>query len=529
MYRTIRTKLIVALTMAGGMLMPPLHPASAATVSFISSHYSAERFVPHFHYEGPVVPGDAGALADMLDQIVECDVAALPADGGNCAVLTLSSPGGNYIEGLKIAQMLRDRAIASVVEIGAKCYSACAFAFLGGSGYSSQDGVGAYGDRIVEPLGVLGFHAPYFAADDLDTLVAEHGMDTVLGASRDDIALMVQRLVDWNVDANILGYIVSMGPDETYDVSLGEDYYLARAHLPPSPLGHWISDKPTAIRNACLRLIAHHQNTFIKDDAQTIGTDYLVDLANNDAGEALSGFRIGPDNPLGVTYCALPTAQAGLEGDVDLALYTAPGISGGARAMVSLFHRPTGWSSLGTGSDAARRIFKKGGLNAAFIAPFNSLEMTEDLADAFDYLDFQRFENFNQAALIDGNLPQPAFDLPLVLAGSSYYGDVFDYGENRIITHVGNPLLLDQARQQLPGRNVAIDLHSESDMSFVYGGTYPSGRPFLWLGVGGNDAGLTAVVEIEAHGVPDDAGAVVNAQYTIACGMTFLGQMLTCN
>src|SRR5690606_31234559 len=148
----------------------------------------------------------------------------------------LQSPGGNYVEGLKLARLFRERAVTTVVEVNSECYSACAFAFLGGTGYSSQDGVGAYNDRIVEPGGILGFHAPYFASDDLSTLVADFGMEAVLGASRGDIALMVEQLVDWNVDPNVLGYIVSMGPEQTYDVTTGEDLYLTRSHLPPSPL-----------------------------------------------------------------------------------------------------------------------------------------------------------------------------------------------------------------------------------------------------------------------------------------------------
>lgn len=517
-----------AATVFGGLLAwgLALPTASAATISFISNHYSAERFVPHFHYEGPVLQGDADALAEMIDQIVECDVQSLPPEGGNCAVLTMHSPGGNYIEGLKLAQMMRDRAITTVIESWAECYSACAFAFLGGSGYSSQQGIGVYGDRIVEPMGILGFHAPYFASEDLETLVAAHGMDTVLGASREDISLMVQKLVDWNVDPNILGYVVSMGPDESYDVTTGEDYYLTRSHLPPSALGHWVGDKPTAIRNACLRLLAHHKNTYFEAAPDAVGTEFLTDFASNESGQALSGFRVGPDNPLDVTYCALPSDQARLDGDVDLSLYTAPGVAGAVRPMVTLFHRPDGWSTLGTGGEAARRIFKKGGFNAMFTPPFATIE--EDLADAMDYLDFQRFENFNQAAVVDGQLPRPQSDLPLILAGSSYYGDVFDYGSNRVLVHVGNTLLFDRGRALLPGRNVTFDLQSESDLGFVYGGTYPSGRPFLWFSLLAPDESLVALIEIEAHGVPEDAASAIAEQYAIGCGFSFLGQTLTC-
>src|SRR5690606_32028891 len=117
---------------------------------------------------------------------------------GNCALVTLHSPGGNYIEGLKLANFMRENHIATVVEQGSSCYSACAFAFLGGTGYSPQQGIGIYIDRMIELGGRLGFHAPYFASEDLDDIVAEIGVGNVLGASRDDIALMIRRLVEWN-------------------------------------------------------------------------------------------------------------------------------------------------------------------------------------------------------------------------------------------------------------------------------------------------------------------------------------------
>ncbi|ODT68253.1 MAG: hypothetical protein ABS75_21100 [Pelagibacterium sp. SCN 63-23] len=355
------------------ILLPVATPGLGAEIWLASNQFSVERPVPHIRYSGPVLEGDAEALAGLLDQTLACDVASLPAGGGNCAVVTLDSPGGNYLEGLKLASLLRERAVASVVEEGFQCYSACAFAFLGGSGYSSQQGVGAYNDRIIEPQGIVGFHAPYFASEDLSTLVADHGMEAVLGASRHDIALMIEQLVDWNVDPNILGYLVSMGPDETYDVTTGEDFYLTRSHLPPSPLDRWIGDPSIAIRNACLRLLAHHNSSFLDPAPDAIGDVYLVDFARNDAGQSLSGFRIAPDNPLAATYCAVPTEQADLSGDVDLSLFTAPGITGAARPMLSMFHRPDGWSSLGTGSDNTKRIFKRGGLNAMFTAPFQNV------------------------------------------------------------------------------------------------------------------------------------------------------------
>ena len=525
MRRFILRRATIALVTVAATLVSGSVPA--AEMWLVSNHYSAERFVPHIRYSGPVLEGDAETMAALLDQVTECEVAALPEEGGNCAVVTLHSPGGNYIEGLKLARLLRDRAVTTVVEAGDSCYSACAFAFLGGSGFSSQNGVGTYGDRIVEPRAILGFHAPYFAPDDLGTLVADFGMDAVLGASREDIALMVEQLVDWNVDPNILAYIVSMGPEESYDVTTGEDYFLTRSHLPPSPIGQWInmSDSPTAIYNACLRLLAYHENSYFDADPNAIDLTYLTDFATNESGQPLSGLRIGPDNPLGVTFCGLPAEQADLTGDVDLSLYTAPGVTGVARPMLSLFHRPDGWSSLGTGSRADRRPFKKGGFNAMFAAPFQSVAQGPGV---INHLAYQKFAYLNDAFLVDGQLPRPQSAMPVSVIHSMRAADLLEFGDHRIVVQIGNSLLREQGMHSLPARNVNMTLKSESAEGYVYGGTYPSGRPFLWFSLFSEEARMTALVEIEAKSVPEDLPKAIEDQYAIACGFTFRGASLTC-
>lgn len=507
-------------------LAPFSTPVWSADMWLVSNHFSVERFVPQIQYSGPVMEGDAAALASLFDEILECDVSALPAEGGNCAVVTLSSPGGNYIEGLKLALLLRERAVATVVEAGSSCYSACAFAFLGGSGFSSQDGVGVYIDRMLEPRATLGFHAPYFAPDDLGTLVADFGMDAVLGASRDDIALMIKQLVDWNIDASVLSHIVSMGPDESYDVKTGEDYYVTRTHLPPSPLGHWIGDKNVAIRNACLRLLAYHRNAFIEASPDVISETMLSAFAVNEAGKTLSGFRVGPDNPLGVTYCALPTEQAGLQGDVDLSLYTAPGVTGAARSVVSLFHRPEGWSSLGTGETASRRLFKKGGFNSMFTQPF--MTMDAQVTDVLDYLRVQKFGYFNEDFLVDGAMPRPEAHPSVTVAVSTPSSEIYEHGNHRIVVQMANQLLLEHAKTALAKRNVTFELNSVSRDGFAYGGTYPSGRPFLWFSLYDDERRMVALVEIESKTVPTDLEAAVAVQEFLACNFGFLDNALLC-
>ncbi len=70
------------------------------------------------------------------------------------------SPGGSFIEGLALGQVLLRARKGSALGADMTCESACALAFLGGS----QSTAGVEGadkpDRVLNPLGKLGFHAP---------------------------------------------------------------------------------------------------------------------------------------------------------------------------------------------------------------------------------------------------------------------------------------------------------------------------------------------------------------------------------
>lgn len=520
------SKRIVAGFLALIALGAAASPAMAANVSFVALHYSADRFVPQFHFDGPVVEGDAGALAALIDRFVDCTPQDLDPDGSNCAVVTLNSPGGNYSEGLRLAALMRERAIATVVEETAQCYSACAFAFLGGSGYSSQKGVGFYIDRMIEPGGILGFHAPYFAPDSLDGLVAQYGLDDVLGASREDISLMVQQLVDWNVNPNALSHIVRMGPSETYDIVSGGDYTLLWAQLPPAPPHYWNSNTADAIRNACINLLAHHLSTRPDAVVEAMPLDPEMDLTNNEQGQSLAGFRLEADTPFGASYCALPQKQFEKGGDIDLALYAAPGISGAARPLVSLFNRTEGWSTMGAGGDPTRRNMQKGSMSHLFMDVVEPVE--SDFVKFMDYLPLRKFARFNDIGRVDGAAEFLVSELPMTLLGQNQKVQVMQHGQQQIIIEMGSELLYTTARHKHANRHdVGITLTVDHDNGFVVGGFYDFHRPFLWVGLTGND-GVAAVLRIETPDAPLDMNAAVMEQEIIACSFKLHGNGLDC-
>jgi hypothetical protein len=102
-----------------------------------------------FTFIGGIKDGDAAILGLQLKKIRE---------GLSSPTVVLSSPGGSYLEGIRLARLFAETKTSTLVPKGAHCYSACAIAFLGG-----QEGerYGVAPARTLQPGGKIGFHAPY--------------------------------------------------------------------------------------------------------------------------------------------------------------------------------------------------------------------------------------------------------------------------------------------------------------------------------------------------------------------------------
>jgi len=111
--------------------------------------------------EGLIDEGDGNKLSAALDAV------PMPAESSRTNVaLCLNSLGGNYDEALKLITILLKRTnVATVIDRGAQCFSACAFLFMAGNTQKSEDGeLGP--DRTLDVRGTLGFHAPYLTTGD---------------------------------------------------------------------------------------------------------------------------------------------------------------------------------------------------------------------------------------------------------------------------------------------------------------------------------------------------------------------------
>ncbi len=104
---------------------------------------------------GQIASGDAERLQTFLND------GGLPSAYAPFHTLCLDSPGGSFAEGIKLAEIVSGRGLATAVGPERRCESACALIFMGGrilagDGYSEAK-------RKLHPRGLLGFHAPGLA------------------------------------------------------------------------------------------------------------------------------------------------------------------------------------------------------------------------------------------------------------------------------------------------------------------------------------------------------------------------------
>lgn len=508
------TRIVLVLALLLGSLVP----ATAASVSVVSMQYSAAQPIPHLHYDGPTTVGDVASLKQVFDAFVKCRLECLGPDGSSTAILTMNGPGGAYSEGLALADFLRANHIATVVEAGSYCYSACAFGFLGGSGYSSMDGLGTYIDRQIEPGGIVGFHAPYRDEASFLQALEERGAGELMGESRDSLSLMVRELVKWNVDPEIIHYMLGRGPDQTYDITGADDYFLIRAALPPTPASGWITDLPTAVKNACIRLLAIDERgdplNFRSFFDQLTWQD---NLGTDSQGRTVSGYHWS-DRVLDIGSCGTPAAAAGVTGDMSVALYFTPGIDGTITPDTSYFNIENGWSTAGKGRNPVKRILQKGPMNHYWLpvgVTVDSLDLPGELAILQN--------RFFTAAPPPFASMDPELQVATTRTGSriSHIGDVW------VFEQVG-PRSLYDAALNAPLTGLEFSNNAVGSGGFVRVGTYPDGTPLSWIGfVSGDTATVIKAFVSNVDGSPasDEQIALLRR---IRCAADFQGLKLGC-
>jgi hypothetical protein len=174
--------------------------------------------------DGVIEIGDYERLKAAVDRQRESKLGDVPR-------LCLNSPGGDYREGLRIAEYLMERSIGTAVAEDAECYSACAIVFMGGTfPWKGQL------NRYLHARGVLGFHAPYIARGQGEggvlveaeqvRLAFSEGIRSISEFMRLGVGNDVKRITP-----ELMAEMMAQGPDVFYTVDTVGKAIRFRIHL----------------------------------------------------------------------------------------------------------------------------------------------------------------------------------------------------------------------------------------------------------------------------------------------------------
>ncbi|MEC3861945.1 hypothetical protein VK792_11680 [Mesobacterium sp. TK19101] len=493
--------------------------AGAAEIRLVSYRYSAESPVPHLRLDGPIIKGDAEKFARVWADIGRCAGPACTeaGTGGPAVVLSLNSPGGSYAEGVALADLFRRDIVATVVESGDECLSACAMAFLGGTAFWPTGGIGRYIDRSIEPGARLGFHSPYFPPAVVEQAIQRGKLEALLTGLRLSIADIVENLTRFNVDKLVLDRIIRMGAEELYLVDTPAELFATRTRLPDFAPARVGGDWTAQLAQVCARLYALHYGVAVSDP-DPVGPSDLGRVTAEDGTEVY--LLPSDDRPLNVSGCGVPVSGARAPVQ-SVALYRWEAVSDRHIPLLT-FKNPVdgGWSSLGyrggratdnfvsLGTGALNHVLMPGGL------PLDSLtgllpEIRRERGD-----------------LPGTSLPTHTTPWPVRLSVETDRSRSYEGQGLRVVERVGNRALFDALLAGAGGTEVGY-AYTKPEKFVRTGDDRSNGSSYYWLGfLYGNRA---ATVRIEA---PVSSDRLTQAQKdaisTIACSVDFNGVHLGC-
>ncbi|WP_324755163.1 lysozyme inhibitor LprI family protein [Roseovarius sp. Pro17] len=171
--------------------------------------------MPHLRVEGSIEKGDAEKLGAMLRE-------AKPnwnVDMFKEIVVSFNSDGGDFYEGLAIADAISGLAVSTFVGPGDRCLSSCGIAFLGGSAIVLR-GIPSWPSRYIHVDGVLGFHAPFSeiptgiqipASTPLTDDLTQDMAQSFYGQAQAAISEIAGRISDWQISPDFVFGMLTKG------------------------------------------------------------------------------------------------------------------------------------------------------------------------------------------------------------------------------------------------------------------------------------------------------------------------------
>ncbi|SKA30802.1 hypothetical protein SAMN02745126_05027 [Enhydrobacter aerosaccus] len=161
---------------------------------------------------GPFEAGDADNLRRTLTGLKASTVVT---PGRPLTTASLSSSGGDLVEGFKVGYLFREFDVATVVRKGDSCLSACALAFLGGT-ISHVPPTVVLG-RSVEIGGVVGFHNFYLnpkSREAQEAASAPEGIAKGFGEARGAASMLARYVTFMDVEPGFIARMLGRPSDQ---------------------------------------------------------------------------------------------------------------------------------------------------------------------------------------------------------------------------------------------------------------------------------------------------------------------------
>ena len=206
----------------------------------------------HFRIEGEIKRGDGARIENFVrnfnyDVFYSGKLSKLSNEYGSSHFkrICLNSPGGSLSEAIVIAKAIYGK-WGTAVSANTTCESACSLIFMAGS-FAPEDDRGIIADRILHPLGRLGFHAPKLTIEE-----GNYSAGTVSKAY--NIALQgIWQIYDISgfikFPPSLIGEMIATPPEEMlYVETMGQ---AARWQITIAPVIHARELTKLAVINAC--------------------------------------------------------------------------------------------------------------------------------------------------------------------------------------------------------------------------------------------------------------------------------------
>ena len=215
-------------------------------------------------------------------------------------LLFLNSGGGDFLAGVDLAKMIRKHGIATHILAGTQCLSACALAFLGGSGFSELRPPYEFYRRTMDPGARVGFHAPFLERSTLDQFGKGGDLQGIEGITRYNVTALARFFREFNVSSSVVPDIAQLAQGELFFISTVQDLFLFRVNIPDLDATQF--NEEVRLRAVCRKLLAYRQGRRPTEAQYLDDGASITDRPYKDGHRLAHGFELD-DAPYQTNFC----------------------------------------------------------------------------------------------------------------------------------------------------------------------------------------------------------------------------------